>query len=129
MSPARELHRRETGVGKKITHRLHAQIGVEQDVASALGDALAAGTPVVTLPGGALRGRFAQGALRLLGLDECIAQSAEDYVERAVSIAGDADRRRALSLRIDERAPALFGDKIAIDAIAELLECCQRVRN
>jgi len=93
-------------------------------------DALAAGTPVVTLPGGALRGRFAQGALRLLGLDECIAQSAEDYVERAVSIAGDADRRRALSLRIDERAPALFGDKIAIDAIAELLEhCCQRVRN
>jgi tetratricopeptide (TPR) repeat protein len=89
-------------------------------------DALAAGAPVVTLPGSALRGRFAQAALRLLGLDECIASSAEDYAERAVAIARDPELRRMLALRIDERSSALFGERIAIDAVAEALErCCQ----
>jgi protein O-GlcNAc transferase len=92
-------------------------------------DALAAGTPVVTVPGTALRGRFARGALHLLGLDECIATDAEDYADRAVAIGRDPERRQMLARRIDERAPALFGDRAAIDAIGELLErCCNSVR-
>lgn len=92
-------------------------------------DALAAGTPVVTLPGATLRGRFAQGALQLIGLDECIAENIEDYVERALAIASDPEHRQALAQRIDENAGMLFGNRIAIETVGDLLErCCQSVR-
>src|SRR5438034_5174776 len=65
MSPARELHRRETGVGKKIAHWLHAQIGVEQDIALALGDALAS-VPEI---GGELLPSTGRGNARLKRID------------------------------------------------------------
>ena len=61
-------------------------------------DALAMGLPVVTLPGQLMRGRQSLGMLRMMGLDGAlVARDADDYVSRAVAIAGDRERRAALS--------------------------------
>ena len=54
-------------------------------------DALYMGVPVVTRTGESLGERFGASILANLGLGELVARSAEEYVERAVSLAGDAE--------------------------------------
>jgi len=71
-------------------------------------EALALGVPVVTLPSFQLPGRFTLGLYREMGIDACIAQSEQDFVDRAVRFATEPDHRRAVSAQISERAPALF---------------------
>ena len=71
-------------------------------------DALAAGTPVVTLPGEYHRGRYAAGVYRQMGLPELIAASCEDYIAQAVELAANRDRREAVSRSIIERLELIF---------------------
>jgi len=71
-------------------------------------DALASGLPVVTLPGGLMRGRQSQAMLRILGLEELVASDAEDYAAKAVALGADAERRRSISQRIASRRGELF---------------------
>lgn len=73
-------------------------------------DAMSFNKPVVTLPGRFARGRYALGIYRLLGIDDCIATSAEDYVERAVKLGTDADYRRSIEEKLAATTPALFDD-------------------
>jgi len=63
-------------------------------------EALDAGLPVVTLPGRMMRGRHSAAILRHAGLEELIAGTPEEYVELAVALARDADRRAQLRPRI-----------------------------
>lgn len=66
-------------------------------------EALAAGVPVLTLPGETVVARVAAGLLRAHGLPELLADSCEDYVERACRLAEDAswlaDLRRRTARR------------------------------
>lgn len=84
-------------------------------------DAIAAGTPVVTLPGRFMRARQTAAMLRMIGLDELVADSIPDLVARAVSIARDAGRNRDLRRRIAERRGRLFDQEEPIEAFAEAL--------
>ena len=72
--------------------------------------ALAAGTPVVTLPGRFQRGRHTQAMYRKIGIPDCIAGSPEQYIEIAVRIATLAPYRQALRERILSRNHVLFED-------------------
>ena len=85
-------------------------------------DALASGLPVVTLPGGLMRGRQSQAMLRTLGLEELIAGGVEDYVERAVGLGLDSDRRRSVSERIAARRGELFEQDEPIRALESFFE-------
>ena len=49
-------------------------------------EALAAGTPIVTLPGGFLRGRQTYACYRRMGVMDCVAKDSEDYVRLAVRL-------------------------------------------
>ncbi|MEI7969924.1 MAG: hypothetical protein WCJ69_13140 [Betaproteobacteria bacterium] len=71
-------------------------------------DAFSVGTPVVTLPHLFQRGRHTSGMYRRMGWMECVAQSADDYVRRAVSLGNDADLRQHARDEIAARAPVLF---------------------
>ena len=65
--------------------------------------ALHCGLPVVTWEGPQMRQKMAAGLLREIGEPDTIAQSAADYVEIAVRLAGEADkdrRRRRLQAAI-----------------------------
>ena len=66
-------------------------------------EALWMGVPVITLAGVTHRSRVGATILRCLGLDELVAGSAAEYIERCVSLAGDYERRRELRSNLRER--------------------------
>jgi protein O-GlcNAc transferase len=55
-------------------------------------EALWMGVPVITAPGRAHVSRVSASILKTVGLDELIASDEDDYVRRAVALAGDRDR-------------------------------------
>jgi predicted O-linked N-acetylglucosamine transferase (SPINDLY family) len=85
-------------------------------------DALASGLPVITLPGDLMRGRQSQAMLKMLGLDELIAPDVESYVEKAVSLGRDRERRTSISQRIVSNRPALYDRDEPIRALESFFE-------
>ena len=79
-------------------------------------EGLAMGTPIITLPGKFIRGRFTLGCYRTMGMDDGIAQTRDEFWRKAISIAGDPDRRRDLSQRILDNGEKLFN---RVDAALE----------
>lgn len=67
-------------------------------------DALWMGCPVVTWPGETFVSRQSASLLSRLGREEWIAHSREDYVERAIALARDADALRAQRVSLREAA-------------------------
>jgi predicted O-linked N-acetylglucosamine transferase (SPINDLY family) len=67
-------------------------------------DALFMGVPVITAPGVRTASRSAASILRAAGLDEFVCDDSEDYMRRAVALAGQprrlADLRRSLRTRL-----------------------------
>jgi predicted O-linked N-acetylglucosamine transferase (SPINDLY family) len=84
--------------------------------------ALECGLPIVAREGRFLRGRLASGPLRRIGLADLVAPSDEAYVELAVALARDRERRQALRRRIESRRHALFGDPAPLDALEKFIE-------
>lgn len=66
-------------------------------------EALWMGVPVVTQFGRLHASRVGLSLLTQLGLDDLVTESAEAYVERAVALAGDEARRRALRGELRDR--------------------------
>jgi len=68
---------------------------------STAADALRAGLPVLTFPGQAFPSRVGASLLASLGLaDELVATSLDDYVDRAVRLATEPERLRALRAKL-----------------------------
>ena len=84
-------------------------------------DALSLGVPVVTLPGSQLPGRFTLGLYQEIGLDTCVARSADEYVEIALRLGRDAEHRRSVSEQISARCARLFDRPDAGLALGEEL--------
>ncbi len=85
-------------------------------------EALAIGLPVVTWPSEFLRCRLSYAMYRQSGIDDCVAGSVEDYIERAVRIATQPGYRKELSQRIVEQSAVLYDDREAIRELADRLE-------
>lgn len=77
--------------------------------------------PCVTLEGQFLRGRLGSGVLRHLGLDAWVAETREQYVERAVQLGSSAACRQSARDAIRQAAPRAFGDVHAVRALARVL--------
>ncbi|HEX3096877.1 MAG TPA: tetratricopeptide repeat protein [Usitatibacter sp.] len=84
-------------------------------------DAIAAGTPVVTLPGRFMRGRQTAAMLRMMGLEALVAASPAEYVRIALETARDRDRNAALRQAIARERAVLFDRPEPIAALAESL--------
>ncbi len=85
-------------------------------------DALAMGLPIVTLPGNFMRGRQTMGMLTLLGVEELIATSTDDYLVIARRLATDRQYRNEISDKILANAGRLFNDGAPPKALAALLQ-------
>jgi CRISPR-associated protein Csy1 len=126
-----DLHERVLFIGTGIPHgtylRLNQLCDVMLDTLHWSGgntslDALAMGLPVVTLPGGLMRGRQSLGMLRLMGLEgDLVARDVDDYVERAVALGRDPAKRQALRERILANRGALFERDEPIRALEAFL--------
>ncbi len=84
-------------------------------------DALAMGAPIVTLPGRYFRGRQTLALYRRMGVEDCVAADADDYVEIALRLAGDTDFAGRVRAEIAARSDLIFDDAGAIDAWNEAL--------
>lgn len=84
-------------------------------------DALASGLPVVTLPGGLMRGRQSRAMLGLLELPQLVASDREGFIATVVRLGKDADERRAISTAIAERRGALFEREEPVRALEDFL--------
>ena len=82
-------------------------------------EAFSLGTPVVTWPGPLMRGRLTYGAYRWMGIDDCVADTFDAYVEIAHRLAHDKSARTALSARIRERSAVLFDDMETVEELAD----------
>ncbi len=69
-------------------------------------DSIWMGVPVVMLAGQTYASRFGGSVLRNVGLDELIAASVDDYIERAVALARDRERLSALREELRPRMAA-----------------------
>ena len=90
-------------------------------------DALAAGLPIVTLPGRFMRGRQSAAMLSLAGLAELVATDVDDYV-RIASARRDrrAVARSGLRARIRDGRGRVFNDAAPVAALASALEALVR---
>jgi protein O-GlcNAc transferase len=83
--------------------------------------AIECGLPIVSLEGRFMRGRFASGVLKRLGLSELVAQTGERYVELTVKLGQDAEYRRDVRARIVASRDVLFDDVAPIRALEGFL--------
>ncbi len=77
--------------------------------------------PVVAREGRFMRGRFASGVLRRMGMDEWVARTDDEYVELAAALASDEPRRRAARARIEAARDVLFDDLAPVRALEDFL--------
>jgi predicted O-linked N-acetylglucosamine transferase (SPINDLY family) len=91
-------------------------------------DALWAGVPLVTCLGQSFPGRVAASLLNAIGLPELITTTLEDYEALAVTLAGDADRLKALRAKLERHrlTEPLFDSRRFVhgieDAYAQMYE-------
>lgn len=67
-------------------------------------EALLMGVPVITLPHDTFASRHALGHLTTVGLQECVAQTLDDYISCAVALAQDVDRLSVLRRNLPVKA-------------------------
>ncbi len=85
-------------------------------------DALAAGLPIVTLPGRFMRGRQSAGMLALAGIDGLVAGDEDHYVAIAERLALDPAWRAARAADVRAAAGRLFDDPEPVRELAAVLE-------
>ena len=73
-------------------------------------EALAIGTPIVTLPSKFMRGRFAYACYRQMGVMDCVASSPANYVEIAVQLGTDSWYREQIKAKILAANNLLYED-------------------
>ena len=83
--------------------------------------AVQCGLPIVAREGRFMRGRFASGILKRMGLAELVAGSEEDYVALAVKLVQDAGYRQSVRTRLEASRPVLFEDLAPIAALEDFL--------
>jgi len=83
--------------------------------------ALECGLPVIAFDGEFLRGRLASGLLRRVGLDEWIASSHTEFVDKAMQLVGDANLTQALRQTIACGCERIFNDLEPVRALEQVL--------
>lgn len=85
-------------------------------------DAFHVGTPVLALEGSMARGRQTSAMLRMIGVEELITRSPDEYVARTVQLLRDRDLLARLRGRIEANSHVLFEDDSALRALENFLE-------
>jgi uncharacterized protein (TIGR03032 family) len=84
-------------------------------------EALAMGSPVITLPGALMRSRITRALYAKTGYVDLVVDSARAYVDLAVALGTDAERRRVVSDQLTEVAGVLFEDDAEVRDLEDFL--------
>lgn len=79
------------------------------------------GLPIVTREGRFMRGRFASGILRRMGLGDLVAQTEEQYIDLAVRLVSDERLLEQTRERMIASRDVLFNDQIPVHALEQFV--------
>ncbi|MEH1830605.1 MAG: hypothetical protein V7L29_00575 [Nostoc sp.] len=82
-------------------------------------EAIAYNIPIVTLPGDLMRGRHTLAILKMMGIEETIAVTKDEYVKIAVRLGQDAQYRQHISQQVSENKYKLYGDLKPVRALED----------
>jgi len=85
-------------------------------------ESIAADCPVVTLPTEYMRGRHSYAMLKVMGVDELIAMSAPDFIDKLAELGAEPSRRLAVKKKIAQRKHKLYRDRAVIEALDAFLK-------
>jgi predicted O-linked N-acetylglucosamine transferase (SPINDLY family) len=88
-------------------------------IGSTIAATFAVGTPIVTKPGGFMRGRVGMGLCKMMDLPECIAEDTESYARLAVEIATDQSLREGIKAKILANNHVLYENPQPADDLAD----------
>lgn len=77
--------------------------------------------PIVTLPGSFMRGRHAYAILKMMGVEDTIAESVEEYIAIAVRLANDKRWREQTSASISRHKYRIYRDRECITGLEKFL--------
>ena len=92
-------------------------------------EALAMGTPVITLPSPFLRGRITAGLYRKMQMTDCIVKTTDEYIAIAVRLAKDQAFGQMIRARITAQSAVLFDDPAEVRSIEDALLSCVENRS
>jgi predicted O-linked N-acetylglucosamine transferase (SPINDLY family) len=84
--------------------------------------ALATGTPVVTLPGEFMRGRLSLGIYKQMGMLECVAKDTEHYIEITKRLCSEFLYSKMIRQKIKEGHGKIFDNRTPINHHAKFFE-------
>jgi predicted O-linked N-acetylglucosamine transferase (SPINDLY family) len=85
-------------------------------------EAFALGKPVVTHDGAFMRGRVTSGMYRMMGMDDCISDNLEDYINIALKLGKNISYRREIALKIQESRDVLFNNVSVVSEFEEFFK-------
>ena len=93
-------------------------------------ECLAMGTPIVHKPGEFMRGRHTLAFYKIMGVEDCIVQTDQDYVDLAVRLVRDRDFNRSLREKISTNVDKLFERQSAVTALEDFfVDATESVRH
>ena len=85
-------------------------------------EALAMGTPIVTLPGRFLRGRITLALYRKMALADMVTNTPEEYIATAVRLGTDRTFQQQVRSEIAKTRHVLFEDREELRGLEQFLE-------
>lgn len=85
-------------------------------------EALAVGTPIVTMPGQFLRSRITYGLYQTIRFNALIATTPSEYIQLATTTARNPDLRKSLSTQIQTQHPTLFENPSDVTSFEDKLQ-------
>jgi protein O-GlcNAc transferase len=84
------------------------------------------GLPIVTMAAPLMRGRHSMAILKMMGVEETIIETVDDYVFTAVRLAQDVPWRAAVKNRILENKHRVYRDTTSVSALGDFLKSAAR---
>jgi predicted O-linked N-acetylglucosamine transferase (SPINDLY family) len=85
-------------------------------------EAFALGVPIVTLPSPFLRGRITYAQYKMMGIEDPIAATPEEYVTKAVKLGTDPEARQAASELILAASDVLYENAQAVRGLEDFFK-------
>src|SRR5208337_4116099 len=81
----------------------------------------AVGCPIVAWPGPLMASRFTYGYYKKMGVMDLVCEDSEQYIQRAVRLANDADWKKQISEKILERNGILYSNPDSVRELEQFL--------
>jgi len=91
-------------------------------------EAFSFGAPIVTWPGGYLRGRITLCCYLQMGVEDLIVDTAQEYISTVLRLASDKEFRQKMRARILENVPRLYENVSMVRELEDVLHTAHQAR-